>query len=82
MYIVAVAKGSEFYPIQYGAATPKLEDATQLAKGLSAGIGRPGVQRGTILTVAGPLEPDAGVVSDMVCGLMQVWKDCVDVQGR
>lgn len=81
MFTVSVEVNGALFPIKFGATGGSLKDSKGLACGLSAGIGRVGVNRGPVLTVQGPRMPDAIVVTDAAGTVVCRFIDYKDVAG-
>lgn len=81
MFTVSVEVAGSLFPIKFGATGESLSDSKGLACGLSAGIGRPGVNRGTVQTVEGPKCPDAVVVTDAAGTVVCRFVDYRDTAG-
>lgn len=79
MFTVSVEVSGKLVAIRYGASHTNYRDQRDLARGLSAGIGREGVTPSELQTVEGPMIPDAVVLTDSYGFELARFVDTVDV---
>lgn len=65
--------------LKFGARSSNYAEHRDLARGLSAGIDRPGITPSELQTVAGPRQPRAVLLVDEYGNTMHRFIDCADV---
>jgi hypothetical protein len=79
-YTISAEVSGRLVAIKYGATHTNYADQRDLARGLSAGVGRTGITRAPIETVEGPMVPDAIVVTNENGHIMHRYLDTLDSQ--